>query len=64
MFVALKQLKTSIETLKWKFDQIWTTILCDIDVDLASMCWKKHIVYKNNYTKNLHVPCGYIQVLA
>ena len=40
MFVALKWLKTSIETLKRKFDSIWTSILREIDVDLTSMCWK------------------------
>ena len=58
MFVALKQLKTSMETLKWKFDPIWTTISREIDVDLASMCWKKHIVYNNINTGNLRAPCG------
>ena len=40
MFVALKWLKTSIETLKYKFDSIWTSILREMDVDLTSMCWK------------------------
>ena len=44
MFVALLWLKTSLEILKWKFDSIWTFILREIDVDLTSMCWKKHIV--------------------
>ena len=47
MFVALKWLKTSIETLKWKFKSIWTSILLEIDVDLTSMFLKKkHNEYK------------------
>ena len=47
MFVTLLWLKMSIETLKWKFDSIRTINLRDIDVDLTSVCWKKHIVYNN-----------------
>ena len=56
MFVALQWLKTSLEILKWKFDSIWTLILREIDVDLTSMCWKKHIVYKKNNSGNSSVP--------
>ena len=44
MFVALKWLKTSIETLKCKFDSIWTSIL---HVILTSMCWKNTLSTKN-----------------
>ena len=58
MFVALKWLKTSIETLKSKFDSISTSILREIDVDLTSMCWKKiHCVQKKNNSGNSRVPC-------
>ena len=38
--------KTSKESVKLKFDSIWTSILREIDVDLTSMCWEKHIAYK------------------
>ena len=47
MFSVFKWLKTSIETLKWKIDSIWTSILREIDVDLTSMYRKKQIAYKN-----------------
>ena len=46
IFVALKWLITSIETLKWKFDSIWTLILRKIDFDLTSMCWKNTLCTK------------------
>ena len=57
MFVALKLLKTSIETLIWNFDSIWTSILREIDVDLTSMCWKNTFRSKNNNSGNSRVPC-------
>ena len=38
MYFALKWLKTSIETLKLKFDSIWTSILHEIGVNLTSIC--------------------------
>ena len=46
MFVALKWLKTSTETLKLKFDSIWTSILHESDVHLTSMCWKNTLRIK------------------
>ena len=64
MSVALLWLKTSIETLKWKFDSIWTLILREIDVDLTSVCWKKHIVYNNKKSGNSCVPRDLNQILA
>ena len=51
MFVALKWLKTSTETLKWKFDSIWSSILHKNDVDLTSMCWKNTFRTKKNKKK-------------
>ena len=53
MFFALKWLKTSIETLKWKFDSIWTLILREIDVDLTSMYWEKNTLKNTLCTKNI-----------
>ena len=47
LFIALKWLKTSIEGPKCKFDSTWASILRQIDADLMSVCWKKHIVYRN-----------------
>ena len=51
MFVALKWLKTSTETLKLKFDSIWTSILHESDVHLTSMCWKNNLRIKNQFWK-------------
>ena len=52
MSVAMKWLKTSIETQKWKFDSILTSILREIDVDLTSVCWKNTLCTKNNNSGN------------
>ena len=52
MSFALKRLKTSIETQKWKFDSIWTSILREIDVNLTSVCWKNTLCTKNNNSGN------------
>ena len=57
MIVALKWLRTSIETLKRKFDSILTSILHEIDIDLTSMCWKKHIADKKSNSGNSRVLC-------
>ena len=57
MFVAFKWLITSKEPVKIKFDSMWTSILREIDVDLTSMCWEKHIAYKKRNSGNLRVPC-------
>ena len=57
MFVALKWLKTSKETLKCNFDPIWTSILHEIDVDLTSMCWKNTLRTKKTNSGNSRVPC-------
>ena len=46
MFVALKWLKTSIDALNDNLIQYGLQFLREIDVDLTSMCWKKHIVYQ------------------
>ena len=56
MFVALKWLKMSKETLKLKFDSIWTSILHEIDVNLTSMCWKNTLRTKINNSGNSRVP--------
>ena len=37
---CIEMVKTPIETLKRKFDSIWTSIFCEIDVDMTSMCWE------------------------
>ena len=36
-----------------KIDSLLTSILREIDVDLTSICWRKHIVYKINNSGNL-----------
>ena len=41
-----------------KIDSTWTTILRQIDVNLVSVCRKKHIVYRNIILERLCVPCG------
>ena len=52
MSVALKWLKTSIETQKWKIDSIWTSVLREIDVDLTSVCWKNTLCTENDNSGN------------
>ena len=64
MYVALKWLKTSIETLKWKFDSIWTSILREIDVDMTSMYSKNTLRIPKNNSGNLRVPCDWNEILA
>ena len=41
-----------------KTDSTWTSILRQIDVDLMSVCRKKHIVYRCIILEALCVPCG------
>ena len=43
---------------KMKFDSTWTSFYREIDVDLMSVCRKKHIVYRNILLERLSVPCG------